>query len=273
MDLRGRITEELDNMKFEKLLTMTYAIMVSMNKDQDFDERTLEEVVAKAFKQLGISQFSQEGLYDKVVACFELSPTFKIQSPDFNRNPPLKKYKLNVSATWSGYGTDYFEGEMTAYTQRELKRKVYDGDYPNYLEMYDRDFKGYDVDEIDINDLELVSDSINEDKIKGGLSDKMSLKDIAKKHDTTEKELQKQLDKGIEVEMEHTDKKSVAKEIAMDHLFEDPKYYDKLGKMEGKDFDRVALYLEYYQNLTPDEFKVKRKGNEIIITLPEGRKS
>ena len=101
----------------------------------------------------------------------------------------------------------------------------------------------------------------------------MSLKDIAKKHDTTEKELQKQLDKGIEVEMEHTDKKSVAKEIAMDHLFEDPKYYDKLDKIEGKDFDRLSYYLEYYKNLTPSDFKVKKKGNEIIITLPEERKS
>lgn len=273
MDLRGRITEELDNMKFEKLLMMTYAIMSSMNKDQNFDERTLEEVVAKAFKQLGIPQFTQENLYNKVVACFELSPTFKIQSPDFNRNPPLNKYRVEVSTTWSGYGTDYFEGEMTAYTQRELKRRVYDGEYSNYLEMYDRDFKGYEVEDVDITNLELVSNSINEDKIKGGLSDKMSLKDIAKKHDTTEKELQKQLDKGIEVEMEHTDKKSVAKEIAMDHLFEDPKYYDKLDKTEGKDFDRLSYYLEYYKNLTPSDFKVKKKGNEIIITLPEERKS
>jgi hypothetical protein len=34
--------------------------------------------------------------------------------------------------------------------------------------------------------------------------------------------------------MEHTDDKSKAKEIAMDHLYEDPKYYDKLKKIEGK---------------------------------------
>ena len=37
--------------------------------------------------------------------------------------------------------------------------------------------------------------------------------------------------------MEHTTSKSIAKEIAMDHLWEDPKYYDKLSSIEeGKDY-------------------------------------
>jgi len=43
-----------------------------------------------------------------------------------------------------------------------------------------------------------------------------------------------QLGKGKRVEMEHVDEKNVAREIAMDHLTEDPKYYDKLEKMEGE---------------------------------------
>jgi len=32
--------------------------------------------------------------------------------------------------------------------------------------------------------------------------------------------------------MEHTTDREVAKEITLDHLFEDPKYYDKLAKVE-----------------------------------------
>ncbi len=39
----------------------------------------------------------------------------------------------------------------------------------------------------------------------------------------------------MKVEMEHTKDKQRAKEIAMDHLFEDPKYYDKLEKIETKE--------------------------------------
>jgi len=37
---------------------------------------------------------------------------------------------------------------------------------------------------------------------------------------------------GIEVEMEHTNDRDVAREIAMDHLTEDPAYYRKLARME-----------------------------------------
>jgi len=38
--------------------------------------------------------------------------------------------------------------------------------------------------------------------------------------------------KGVKIEMEHTKDINIATEIAMDHLAEDPKYYDKLEKME-----------------------------------------
>jgi len=40
------------------------------------------------------------------------------------------------------------------------------------------------------------------------------------------------LAKGVKVELEHTTDKSIATEIAMDHLTEDPHYYNKLRKME-----------------------------------------
>ena len=80
-------------------------------------------------------------------------------------------------------------------------------------------------------------------KIKGGLSDNKTLEDIARQHD--EKgyydvedmvlSLKKQLQKGIKVEMEHTNDKNIAKEIVMNHLFEDPNYYDKLSKIEASE--------------------------------------
>lgn len=80
-------------------------------------------------------------------------------------------------------------------------------------------------------------------KLKGGVSDKMSLEDIAKKHDKKGyyhigdmvKFLKKQLDKGIKIEKEHTNNELMAKEIAMDHLSEDPNYYIKLKQIETKE--------------------------------------
>ena len=71
-----------------------------------------------------------------------------------------------------------------------------------------------------------------EDKIPGGLAKGMTLNDIAKKHNISVDTIVKDLKKGMKVEMEHTTDVNVAKEIAFDHLYEDPKYYDKLAKME-----------------------------------------
>jgi len=79
---------------------------------------------------------------------------------------------------------------------------------------------------------------VSEEILKGGKADKKTLEDILKKHNkkgTTIEVLKKQLQKGMKVEMEHTDNKTKAKEIAMDHLYEDPKYYDKLKKIESKE--------------------------------------
>jgi hypothetical protein len=45
-----------------------------------------------------------------------------------------------------------------------------------------------------------------------------------------DKALLKQIKKGVKVEMEHTNDPKVALKIAMDHIKEDPKYYDKLVK-------------------------------------------
>jgi hypothetical protein len=81
-------------------------------------------------------------------------------------------------------------------------------------------------------------EQMSEEILKGGKADKKTLEDIAKKHNQTGKmidSLKKKLEQGIKVEMEHTNSKQKAKEIAMDHLFEDPKYYDKLKKIESKE--------------------------------------
>ena len=101
--------------------------------------------------------------------------------------------------------------------------------------------------------LTMFSDEANEYKLKeeilrGGMSDYKTLLDIAKKHayddssDGSSKEkikdihdkLKTQLQKGIKVEMEHTNNRKKAKEIAMDHLYEKPDYYNKLDKLESK---------------------------------------
>lgn len=60
--------------------------------------------------------------------------------------------------------------------------------------------------------------------IRGGLADNVNPKYFN----------QLELSKGIKVELEHTNDPKIAREIATDHLSENPKYYEELEKIEGK---------------------------------------
>ena len=80
-----------------------------------------------------------------------------------------------------------------------------------------------------------------EDRIPGGLAKGKTLIDLAKKWDSkgyyepkqfAAKYIKPQLMKGIKVEMEHTTDVRIATEIAMDHLWEDLHYYEKLAVIE-----------------------------------------
>lgn len=70
--------------------------------------------------------------------------------------------------------------------------------------------------------------------LKGGKADKLTPKEIAKKFDVSVDKIEAQIKKGIGVEMEHTNNKEKATEIATDHVSEFPDYYDRLEKMEKK---------------------------------------
>ena len=60
----------------------------------------------------------------------------------------------------------------------------------------------------------------------------MSPEQLAKKHRVSVDHINKQLSTGIKVEKEHTSSTSIAREIALDHLSENPNYYTKLKKAE-----------------------------------------
>jgi hypothetical protein len=111
--------------------------------------------------------------------------------------------------------------------------------------------------------------SFKEEELEGGLADKKTLKDIAKKHDKKGyyhvddmvSSLRVQLNKGIKKELEHTKNKTKAKEIAMDHLWEDPNYYDKLKKIESKE-EKEKKYLDI-EDMIPMLKKQLMKGTKV----------
>lgn len=95
-------------------------------------------------------------------------------------------------------------------------------------------------------------------KKQGHISDHMSLLNIAKKHGVKDSELRSELKKGIKVEQEHTSNIKTATRIALDHLFEDPKYYTKLAKIgleENKSSLNKDLVKEFMKHVM-DELKL-----------------
>ena len=80
-----------------------------------------------------------------------------------------------------------------------------------------------------MNVWKLLNERVN--PIKGGIGDNKKISDFDPK----------QIKKGVKVEMEHTDSKMVALDIVIDHLTEDPRYYDKLKEAIGDEDDLSAL--------------------------------
>jgi hypothetical protein len=107
--------------------------------------------------------------------------------------------------------------------------------------------------------------NMKEEELEGGLSDNKTLKDIFKKHKKTGisyESLKKQLEMGLKVEKEHTKKEKRAEEIAMDHLWEDPKYYTKLKKIEGNEATGTGSSGSYSQPLFSGEEPKKVEAKE-----------
>jgi len=87
-------------------------------------------------------------------------------------------------------------------------------------------------------------------QIKGGKADKLTMEDLAKKHGVSVDVIKKEVEAGIEIEMEHTKDKDKATEIAMDHVEEFVDYYSnkraglkasekKLEKMASESFTSI----------------------------------
>jgi hypothetical protein len=115
-----------------------------------------------------------------------------------------------------------------------------------------------------------------EDKIKGGLADKITIKGLAEKHDVSLKHIKNQLIKGTKVEMEHTDSKEKALEIAMDHVYEDADYYDKLEtihvdeteKLDEKKYsDKAQDFISAKISKLKDEGKPQDQAVAIAINM------
>ena len=119
-----------------------------------------------------------------------------------------------------------------------------------------------------VNDVKVESDHID-----GGKADKLSPSDIAKKHGVDLKDIQKEIELGVEIEMEHTNDPILAKEITLDHLTEFPDYYSnkkyglkttekKLEKVHENFFGSLGNAFGLKQN-KDDQYDNEKLGSEL----------
>ena len=104
----------------------------------------------------------------------------------------------------------------------------------------------------------------HKDQLPGGPADKMKPEDFDKEA----------LEAGTEDEMEHTTSRSLAREIAMDHLAQDPHFYDdKKKKKRKKKPDDVKKDEDYQRvEVTADGKRQLDYGVEDLNKKPEMRK-
>jgi hypothetical protein len=121
---------------------------------------------------------------------------------------------------------------------------------------------------------------MKEEKIPGGKAKGLTLQDLAKYHKMPLQSIKKKLDQGIKTEMEHTTDKSIAREIAMDHIYEDPSYYSKLKKIETEGLEEDGQKTsdknmdDYKKQNNPsgkvkDPFGLNQFARELVMGLEE----
>lgn len=146
---------------------------------------------------------------------------------------------------------------VTTLLRKERDGSLFKGDHPNKRLLSEkkpdslRDAKRVSVDEI-----QKESSSEFVEHLEGGLA-------AGKKPSQFD---HKNLMAGRRVEMEHTRSPEIATEIAMDHLTEDPGYYQKLRKMEKS---AAALGIAKQADLVDDESERKARMRRRLERMAE----
>ena len=114
---------------------------------------------------------------------------------------------------------------------------------------------------------------IESEEIKGGKAKGMSVNDLAKKHKVDIKDIEKEIKVGTKIEMEHTDSKKIAKEIAMDHVTEFPDYYT--NKKHGVKVSEKGLEKDLDETTTSGAagaYNAPLFGKQTTVRKPKAKK-
>jgi len=204
----------------------------------------------------GTLRFAEGGRFDDQ----ELLKKYKAgESIGFTAIAHLKAKGLIARADGTKRKSDKYK-EMGGNVDEEIKLPDLNMSYGALKKTLN--YQGYDI--------EPMKQELQIGKVAKG----MSVQQIAQHHNATVDEIQKQLDKGIQVEMEHTDNQDIARAIALDHVYESPVYYDKLETIEKEFKDGGVVvgkrHSEYDENGSGEKFLVESTGQVVELEGGEG---
>ena len=112
--------------------------------------------------------------------------------------------------------------------------------------------------------MELDASTPAPNEIPGGLAQFTTIGELATMHNLPLDQIIKQIIKGVKAESEHTTDLDIAMEIAFDHVYEDPKYYDKLANMKEGKHDPVepGILKKRLGKLTCSKVRAEKAGLE-----------
>ena len=110
---------------------------------------------------------------------------------------------------------------------------------------------------------------VEAEEIKGGKAEGLTIQDIAKKHKVPIGDIKKEIKLGTKVEMEHTNSKVKAKEIAMDHVTEFHDFYsnEKHGAIASEKGLEKGLEKDLKETSITGGTSIKDEVQRILSTI------
>lgn len=249
---RNGIQTTIDVSDVDWVKTREYKKKINEAYKEQADESEAEELV------LYIRNDNE--LYDRNIKPTATNLARKLNRGVFDKELAEKAFKYVVDAGVRKYKKEF---------------PVEDG-YEQYeFNLATREYAAKELLEDEMELIEDIADNLKkkDNKVEENLSGTMTAEEIAKKHKVPVEEINKQVEKGIKVEKEHTDDEKKAERIALDHLFEIPDYYDRLHKMEKdarvnekledkKDYGWEVYALDNSDNTIKNLKKFSKKTNE-----------
>jgi GNAT superfamily N-acetyltransferase len=95
-----------------------------------------------------------------------------------------------------------------------------------------------------------------------------TIEQLVIKYKVPKRDILIQLDKGIKVELEHTSDRNIARKIALDHMREDPHYYNKLAKVGLEEsFDKPYKLLRWEKGDYGDVDAIARLDDNTFLSI------